>query len=64
MNVLQGVVIASLSGFCYVRTDDEVAGAVESLECKPRGKVKSADRIIVGDRVAVTRIDEKTGIIE
>lgn len=64
MNVLQCVVIASLSGFCYVRTDDEVADAVESLECKPRGKVKSADRIIVGDRVAVTRIDEKTGIIE
>lgn len=64
MKVLQGIVIASFSGFCYVRPDADTTGAVENLECKPRGKVKFADRIIVGDRVEVTRIDEKTGVIE
>ena len=71
MNVLHGIVVAAFSGFYYVRPDTEAAdgagkgtGAIESLECKPRGKVKFADRIIVGDRVEVTRIDDKTGIIE
>jgi len=74
MGILQGIVIASLGGFCYVRPEiggvegagaaKAAGGAVESLECKPRGKVKFADRIIVGDRVAVTCIDAKTGIIE
>jgi ribosome biogenesis GTPase / thiamine phosphate phosphatase len=59
---LPGLIIRSQSGFYKVKTEQG------SLVCQLRGRLKQGDRlgdlVAIGDRVQVTPIDEKNGMIE
>lgn len=53
----EGLVIKNYSGFYYVQAQDN-----QILVCRIRGKVK--DKILSGDRVGFTRLDDNVGILE
>jgi ribosome biogenesis GTPase / thiamine phosphate phosphatase len=61
-NTLPGLIIRSQSGFYTVKTEQGV------LVCQLRGRLKQGDRlgdlVAIGDRVQVTPIDERMGMIE
>jgi ribosome biogenesis GTPase len=58
----QGLVLRSRSGFVTVRTDDG-----DIIEAQLRGRLKkerqSSDLAVIGDRVAVERLGDGTGVI-
>ena len=55
---LDGIIIKSIAGFCYVEAGDKV------YECKPRGSFrKSRISPAAGDRVTITVVGEK-GTVE
>ena len=57
-NTLEGIIIKSIAGFCYVEAGDKV------YECKPRGSFrKSGITPSAGDRVEISINGEK-GVIE
>ncbi|MEA1962515.1 MAG: ribosome small subunit-dependent GTPase A [Bacillota bacterium] len=54
---LEGLVIRNYSGFYYVQDDDR-----NVYECRTRGKLK--DKIVTGDRVLISLLEEGKGILE
>ena len=52
-----GRVIKNYNGFYYVDTGDQ-----ELVECRRRGKLKA--KILVGDRLSLTMVDDHKGVIE
>ena len=52
-----GRVIKNYNGFYYVDTGDQ-----ELVECRRRGKLKA--KILVGDRLSLTMVDDHQGVIE
>ncbi len=56
---MEGIIVKALSGFYYVELEDNI------YECKARGNFrKNGISPLVGDRVNITIIDEKHGVIE
>ena len=56
---MEGIIVKALSGFYYVELKDNI------YECKARGNFrKNGISPLVGDRVNITIIDEKHGVIE
>ena len=53
----EGLIIKNFSGFYYVQDNND-----QIYECKIRGKVK--DKVMSGDRVRFTRLEEGRGILE
>ncbi len=56
-NQLNGIIIKKIAGFYYVQNED---GSI--YESKLRGKVKQ--QVLTGDRVIITVLDSKRGIME